>query len=118
METTKWWQSAVIYELYVDKFAGTFRGLAEKMGYFETLGVNTLHILPHYPSPMVDDGYDISDYRNIRPELGTLRDFEIFMREAKKREIHVILDLVLNHVSQEHPWFKAARNSKTDPMRD
>ena len=118
METTKWWQSAVIYELYVDKFAGTFRGLAEKMGYFETLGVNTLHILPHYPSPMVDDGYDISDYRNIRPELGTLRDFEIFMREAKKRGIHVILDLVLNHVSRKHPWFKSAASSKTGPWRD
>jgi len=102
----------------VDKFADDFRGLAKRLDYLETLGITAIHILPHYPSPMVDDGYDVSDYRNVRPELGTLKDFEIFMREAKKREIHVILDLVLNHVSQEHPWFKAARNSKTDPMRD
>lgn len=118
MNTNHWWQSAVFYELYVDKFANDFRGLTKQLGYLEMLGITAIHILPHYPSPMVDDGYDVSDYRNIRPELGTLRDFELFINEAKQRGIHVILDLVLNHVSQEHPWFKAARNSKTDPTRD
>ncbi|MBI2121950.1 MAG: hypothetical protein HYT98_02400 [Candidatus Sungbacteria bacterium] len=118
MKATKWWQSAIFYELYVDKFADNFRGLAERLDYLQTLGITAIHILPHYPSPMVDDGYDVSDYRNIRPGLGTLRDFELFIREAKQRGIHVILDLVLNHVSQEHPWFKAARDSKIGPKRD
>lgn len=118
MDTNHWWQSAVFYELYVDKFAGNFRDLAKRLEYFETLGVNALHILPHYPSPMVDDGYDVSDYRNIRPELGTLQDFETFVTKAKQRGIHVIIDLVLNHVSNEHPWFTAARRLKSDPWRD
>lgn len=118
MPSKLWWQSAVFYELYVDKFADNFRGLAQRLDYLQTLGINAIHILPHYPSPMVDDGYDVSDYRNIRPELGTLKDFEIFIRETKKRGIRTIIDLVLNHVSEEHPWFQSARRSKTDPMRD
>lgn len=118
MDTNHWWQSAVFYELYVDKFVGDFKNLAKRLGYFETLGVNALHILPHYPSPMVDDGYDVSDYRDVRPELGTLDDFKTFVRAAKERGIHVIIDLVLNHVSLEHPWFIVARNSKNNSVRD
>ena len=117
MDTNHWWQSAVFYELYVDKFAGNFQGLTEHLGYFETLGINVLHILPHYPSPMVDDGYDVSDYRNVRPELGTLQDFKALVREARRLGIHIIVDLVLNHVSREHPWFAAARRSRSDPLR-
>ena len=113
-----WWKKAKIYELYVDKFAGDFRGLTARMDYFTTLGINTLHILPHYPSPMVDDGYDIKDYRNVRSELGTLLDMKQCIAAAKARGIHIILDMVLNHVSVEHPWFVEARSSKNNPKRD
>lgn len=100
----------VIYELYVDKFAGSFRGFLGKVDYFNKLGVNALHILPHYPSPMVDDGYDVSDYRGVRKELGTLKDFENFSKAAKQNGLKIIVDLVINHASIEHPWFKNNRD--------
>lgn len=115
---TYWWKEAKIYELYVDKFAGDFKGLTARLDYFTTLGINTLHILPHYPSPMVDDGYDIKDYRNVRPELGTLDDMRAFIAEAKQKNIRIILDLVLNHVSVEHPWFVEASSSRENAKRD
>lgn len=113
-----WWKEAKIYELYVDKFAEDFRGLTKRLGYLEELGMNTLHILPHYPSPMVDDGYDISDYRDVRKELGTLEDFKGFVEEAHERGIRVIIDFVLNHISSAHPWFVEARTSRDSSMRD
>lgn len=115
---TRWWKSALIYELYIDKFAGDFRGLTARLDYFTRLGVNTLHFLPHYPSPMVDDGYDVMDYRGVRSELGTLDDLVRCIAEAHRRGIRVIIDLVLNHVSREHPWFVEARASRGNPMRD
>ncbi len=118
MRTPNWWQHAVLYELYVDKFAGDFQGLTERLEYFEKLGVNCLHILPHYPSPMVDDGYDVSDYRSVRPELGTLDDFKRFAEAAHARGINIMLDLVLNHVSAQHPWFVAARSSEASEYRN
>src|SRR3989344_5808350 len=119
MENTRtyWWKNAKIYELYIDKFAGDIKGLTGRLDYFTKLGVNCLHILPHFPSPMVDDGYDVSDYRNVRPELGTLQDFKALVREARRLGIHIIVDLVLNHVSREHPLFAAARRSRSDPLR-
>ena len=113
MAEAQWWQRAKIYELYVDAFAGTFNELAEHVPYFTKLGVNCLHILPHFPSPMVDDGYDIIDYRGIRPDLGTIDDFEQFVAEAHRHEIRVIIDFVLNHTSDQHPWFIEARCSGT-----
>jgi len=113
-----WWKSARIYELYVDKFAGDFKSLTMKLGYFEKLGINTLHILPHYPSPMVDGGYDVMDYLNVRPDLGTLEDFDLCIAAAHKKGIRVIVDFVLNHVSEHHPWFIEARRSKDNPKRD
>ena len=113
-----WWKRAKMYELYVDAFAGTFNGLAERLPYFTDLGVNCLHILPHFPSPMIDDGYDIVDYRNIREELGTLQDFERFVEAAHTHGIRVIIDFVLNHTSDQHPWFIEARSSTDDPKRD
>lgn len=116
-EAQYWWKNATIYELYVDKFAGDFKGLTTKLDYLVSLGINTLHILPHYPSPMIDEGYDITDYRNVRPELGTLDDMRECIAQAKARGIHIILDMVLNHVSSQHPWFIAARSSKDDPKR-
>lgn len=112
-----WWQAAKIYELYIDKFAGDIRTLTERLDYFTQLGVNCLHILPHYPSPMVDEGYDVSDYRGVRAELGTLNDFEAFLAAAKAKGIRIVTDLVLNHTSVEHPWFIEARSSKESPKR-
>lgn len=115
---TYWWKDAKIYELYVDKFAGNFRGLTQKLDYFDRLGVNTLHILPHYPSPMIDGGYDVMDYLNVRPELGTLEDFDLFLKEAHNHNIKIIVDFVLNHVSEHHPWFIEARSSQDAQKRD
>lgn len=112
-----WWINAKMYELYVDKFAGNFRNLTERLDYFGHLGINTLHILPHYPSPMVDDGYDVSDYRAVRPELGTMDDFSAFTAAAHVRGIRIIIDFALNHVSEQHPWFVEARASKENSTR-
>ncbi len=113
-----WWQNAKIYELYVDKFAKDFKGLTHNIDYFGILGVNTLHILPHYRSPMIDDGYDISDYRGVREDLGTIEDFKVFLETARAKGLRVILDLVINHTSDQHPWFVEARSSKNNPKRD
>ena len=112
-----WWKEAVIYELYVDKFAGNFPGLADKLDYLKDLGVNCLHILPHYPSPMVDDGYDVSDYKGVRPELGTLDDFKKFTEHAHALGIKIIVDLVLNHASTMHPLFIEASNKESDAKK-
>jgi len=115
---TYWWKNTVIYEVYVDKFAKNFRGMTEKLDYLKELGIDCIWLLPHYPSPMVDGGYDISDYMNIRPELGTLDDFSNFINKVHKMGIRVIIDFVLNHVSIEHPWFKEASSSKRNSKRD
>lgn len=113
-----WWKDAKIYELYVDRFAGNFQNLCNQLDYLERLGVNALHILPHYPSPMADGGYDVMEYLNVRPELGTMEDFDAFVKEAHRRDIRVIIDFVLNHVSEHHPWFLEARSSKDNNKRD
>ncbi len=118
MQGNYWWKEAKIYECYVDKFASDFKGLAEHANYFSLLGVNCIHILPHYPSPMVDDGYDIKDYRNVRPELGTLEDFQECVKTLHACGVRVILDFVLNHVSIEHPWFVEAHSSKMSAKRN
>ena len=90
---------------------GDFRGLVEKLGYLEDLGVTAIWLLPFYPSPQKDDGYDISDYTRINPDFGTLRDFRTFLREAHKRGIRVITELVINHTSDQHAWFQRSRNA-------
>jgi maltose alpha-D-glucosyltransferase / alpha-amylase len=115
---TDWWMQAKFYELYIDKFAGTINGLTDHLDYFSRLGIDCLHLLPHYPSPMDDEGYDVSDFRGVRPELGTVEDLKRLFREARARNIRIIVDLVLNHVSVEHPWFREARASKTNARRD
>ena len=115
---SQWWQNAYIYELYIDKFASDIRGLTERLDYFERLGISALHILPHYPSPMLDDGYDVSDYRAVRKDLGTLDDFKALLAGAHARGIRIIVDFVANHVSTEHPWFLKAKISRTNPERD
>jgi maltose alpha-D-glucosyltransferase/alpha-amylase len=113
-----WFKDALIYELHVKAFydsdgngMGDFRGLAAKLDYLQDLGVNTLWLLPFYPSPFKDDGYDISDYRNVHPDYGTLADARHFVQEAHKRGLKVITELVINHTSDQHPWFQAARQA-------
>ncbi|HKS29309.1 MAG TPA: maltose alpha-D-glucosyltransferase [Pyrinomonadaceae bacterium] len=120
-----WYKDAVFYEVYVRGFydsngdgIGDFRGLTEKLDYLEWLGVDCLWLLPTYVSPLRDGGYDISDYYAILPEFGTLEDFKIFLDEAHARGIRVITDLVINHTSDQHPWFQEARSSPDSPKRD
>ncbi len=113
-----WYKDAIIYEVHVKAFydsnndgIGDFPGLIERLDYLQDLGVNTIWLLPFYPSPMKDDGYDISDYRNIHPDYGTRKDFRTFVREAHRRGLRVITELVVNHTSDQHPWFQAARRA-------
>jgi len=121
MENTtdkSWWKKAIIYEFYVDKFAGNFNGLREKLYYLTYLGVDTLWLLPHYPSPMIDGGYDVADYTSVRPDLGSMDDFDVFIEEAHAKGFRIILDLVLNHTSDQHQWFLESRSSENNPKRD
>ena len=120
-----WWQNAVIYEIYPRSFAdsnadgtGDLSGITAHLDYLKDLGVDALWLTPFYPSPQVDFGYDVSDYRNIDPRYGTLADFDRMGAEAKKRGIRVLIDLVLNHTSDQHPWFLESRSSKTNPKAD
>jgi len=114
-----WYKDAIIYEAHVKSFydsdengIGDFRGLTEKLEYLKNLGVTAIWLLPFYPSPLKDDGYDIADYFNIHPDYGTLRDFHSFLKKAHDIGLKVITELVLNHTSDQHPWFKRARESK------
>ncbi|HVL67888.1 MAG TPA: maltose alpha-D-glucosyltransferase [Vicinamibacterales bacterium] len=121
-----WYKDAVIYQAHVRAFfdstndgVGDFPGLTEKLDYLEGLGVNALWLLPFYPSPLRDDGYDIADYENIHPSYGTLADFDEFIEAAHRRNIRVITELVINHTSDQHPWFQAARRAPAgSPERD
>ncbi len=113
-----WYKRGVIYELHVRAFCdsdgdgtGDFRGLTLKLDYLRDLGVTALWVLPFYPSPLKDDGYDIADYRGVHPRYGTLGDFKVFLREAHRRGLRVITELVLNHTSDQHPWFQRARRA-------
>jgi maltose alpha-D-glucosyltransferase/alpha-amylase len=113
-----WYKDAIIYELHVKAFAdsnndgiGDFRGLIQKLDYLTELGVTCLWLLPFFPSPLRDDGYDISDYWNVHPSYGTLDDFKQFMSAAHDRGLQVMIELVINHTSDQHPWFQAARSS-------
>jgi maltose alpha-D-glucosyltransferase / alpha-amylase len=121
-----WYKDAVIYEVHVRAFfdstddgSGDFRGLTSKLQYIQDLGVNTIWLLPFYPSPGRDDGYDIADYHNIHPQYGTRDDFRAFVQEAHRRGLRVITELVINHTSDAHPWFQAARHAPPgSPKRD
>jgi maltose alpha-D-glucosyltransferase / alpha-amylase len=115
-----WYKDAIIYQLHVKAFfdanddgIGDFEGLRHKLDYLQDLGVTALWLLPFYPSPLRDDGYDISDYRNINPSYGGMHDFRMFVREAHRRDIRVITELVINHTSDQHPWFQRARRAKS-----
>ncbi len=120
-----WWKHAVIYEIYPRSFqdsngdgVGDLNGIASRLDYLQALGVDAIWISPMYPSPQVDFGYDISDYENVDPQYGTLKDFDGLVAEAKKRNIRVILDMVLNHTSDKHKWFIESASSRTNPKRD
>ena len=125
MSNLKWWQTAVFYQIYPRSFAdgnsdgiGDFKGITEKLDYLKDLGVDALWLSPHFPSPNWDCGYDISDYCNVAPEYGTLDDFKLFLYESHNRGIRVILDLVLNHTSDEHAWFLESKSSRDNPKAD
>ncbi len=120
-----WYKDAVFYELYVRAFKdanadghGDLRGLLSKLDYLQDLGVDCLWLLPICPSPLIDDGYDVSDYRNIHPDYGTLDDFKALVEGIHARGMRVIIDVVVNHTSDQHPWFQQARSSKDSPYRD
>ena len=120
-----WYRDAIIYQLHVKTFAdsdgdgiGDFRGLTGRLDYLRDLGVDCLWLLPMYPSPFRDDGYDIADYCSIHPNYGTLEDFRAFLDAAHARGLRVITELVLNHTSDQHAWFKEARRSRENPRRD
>jgi trehalose synthase len=120
-----WWKNAVVYCLDVETYAdgngdgcGDFRGLVERIDHLHRLGVTCIWLMPFYPSPDRDDGYDISDFYGVDPRLGTLGDFVEFVRTARDRGMRVIADLVVNHTSDQHPWFVEARSSRDSPKRD
>jgi maltose alpha-D-glucosyltransferase/alpha-amylase len=113
-----WFKDAVIYETHVKAFSdsdndgiGDFNGLTKRLDYLENLGITCLWLLPFFPSPMRDDGYDIADYRNVHPSYGTLDDFKVFLDAAHRRNLQVLIELVINHTSDQHPWFQAARKA-------
>lgn len=121
----KWWQSSVVYQIYPRSFqdsngdgVGDIAGITSRLEYLEKLGIDVIWLSPVYRSPNDDNGYDISDYEAILPEFGTMADMDELIREAKQRGIQIIMDLVVNHTSDEHPWFKEAKKSKTNPYRD
>ncbi len=125
MTTLKWWQTAVFYQIYPRSFAdgngdgiGDFKGIISKLEYLSDLGIDAIWLSPHFPSPNWDWGYDISDYQNVAPEYGTLDDFKTLLNESHKRGLRVILDLVLNHTSDQHPWFIESKSSRENPKAD
>ncbi|WP_240722197.1 alpha-glucosidase [Poseidonocella sp. HB161398] len=125
MDAARWWQSATGYQIYPRSFAdsngdgiGDIPGIISKLGYLEELGIGFIWLSPVYRSPMRDNGYDISDYRDIAPEFGTLADFDRLVAEAKARGIGIVMDLVVNHSSDEHAWFRAACRSRGAPEHD
>ncbi len=121
----KWWKKAVVYQIYPKSFQdsngdgfGDLQGIIKRLDYLETLGINAIWLSPVFKSPQADNGYDISDYRDIDPTFGSLDDMEELINEAKKHNIRIMMDLVLNHSSNEHRWFKEAKKSKDNPYHD
>jgi alpha-glucosidase len=123
--TSPWWKTGIIYQIYPRSFAdsngdgiGDINGIIARLDYLSGLGVDALWLSPIYPSPDVDFGYDISDYCAIDSKFGTLADFDRLVAGAKARGMHIILDMVLNHTSDQHPWFIQSRSSRDNPYRD
>ena len=122
---TAWWKKSVVYQIYPKSFYdsdgdgfGDLNGIREKLSYLEKLGVDVIWLNPIYESPQVDNGYDISNYKKIEPQLGTMEDFDMLLKEAHEKGIRIILDLVVNHTSDKHPWFTEAKKGKENPYHD
>src|SRR4051794_13667168 len=120
-----WFKRAIFYEIHLRGFhdgnadgSGDFRGLIEKLDYLEWLGIDCIWLLPMYPSPLRDGGYDLADFFTIHPDYGTVEDFRTLVEAAHQRGIRVIADLVMNHTSADHPWFQEARSDPMSPKRD
>lgn len=120
-----WWKEAVVYEIYPVSFKdsngdgkGDLRGIISKLDYLKDLGVNVILICPIYESPGMDNGYDISNYYAINPSFGTMEDFDELIKEAHARGLKIMMDLVLNHTSDKHPWFMESRSSADNPKRN
>ena len=125
MEEKKWWKEAVVYQIYPRSFmdsngdgVGDLRGIKSRLSYLKLLGIDVIWLSPVYQSPNDDNGYDISDYRDIMTEFGTLEDFDEMLAEAHKLGIKIVMDLVVNHSSDEHRWFVESRKNKDNPYRD
>ena len=125
LQDALWYKDAVIYQVHVRTFydsngdgIGDFRGLAQKLDYLQDLGINAIWLMPFFPSPLRDDGYDIADYRSVHPSYGVLDDFKVFLDAAHQRGIRVVIEMVLNHTSDQHPWFQESRSSLDNPRRD
>lgn len=115
----KWWQSAIVYQIYPKSFDSRgIKGFIERLDYLQTLGIGAIWMTPIFPSPMVDNGYDVSDYTAIDPRYGSLEDFDKLVSESRKRGIRVIMDLVFNHTSNQHPWFLESRKDRTNSKAD
>src|SRR6202011_582282 len=121
----KWWKEAVVYQIYPRSFKdsngdgiGDLPGITSKLDYLQRLGVNVIWLSPHYDSPNADNGYDIRDYHKVMAEFGTMEDFDALLKGIKQRHMKLILDLVVNHSSDEHRWFVESRKAKDNPFRD
>ena len=121
----KWWKESIVYQIYPSSFQdsdgdgiGDLNGIRSRLDYLKDLGVNVLWLCPIMDSPMDDNGYDISNYRAINPRFGTMEDFDALLAEAHQRGIRIVMDLVVNHTSDEHPWFIESRKSVDNPYRD
>ena len=121
----EWWKEEIVYQIYPKSFKdsnhdgiGDIQGIIEKLDYLEDLGVTMLWICPVYQSPMDDNGYDISDYYQIHPDFGTMDDMDELIQKAKERHIKIIMDLVINHTSDEHAWFQEALKNPDSPYRN
>jgi maltose alpha-D-glucosyltransferase / alpha-amylase len=124
-EDLLWYKDAIIYQVHVRTFydsngdgIGDFQGLEQKLDYLQELGINAIWLMPFFPSPLRDDGYDIADYYSVHSSYGTLDDFRKFLKAAHDRGIRVIIEMVLNHTSEQHPWFQESRSSQDNPRRD
>ena len=123
--TSKWWQKAVIYQIYPRSFCdsdgdgiGDIPGITSKLDYVKALGVDAIWLSPVFKSPQDDNGYDIADYQDIDPMFGTLDDMRTLLKEANARGIKIIMDMVLNHTSDEHAWFIESKKDRTNPKHD
>ena len=121
----KWWKEAIAYQVYPRSFndtnndgIGDLKGVIEKLDYLDDLGIDVIWLSPMYKSPNDDNGYDISDYKDIMDEFGTMEDFDQLLYEVHQRDMKLILDLVVNHTSDEHQWFIESKSSKDNPKRD